>query len=148
MKNVYQIPKPKRAKKWPTVPIPKPENTEDEIPMGLIQGQEPGSRPEWIFSLALDYWKIQYIYQYKIFDYPFSGGQKIDFWCLTPILPTPVYIQGAYWHGGQRAEETKYKVWQVADKFRGKIFDPVEVWDYEIPTVDAAIQVVRVRLRI
>lgn len=148
MKNVYQLRVTKRKKPRGISDIPKPDKNIDEVTMGLIQGKEPGSRPEWIFSQGLDYWKVQYIYQYSVLGYPFSGGQKIDFWCFTPILPTPVFIQGLYWHGGQRLEETKYKVWNLTDQYRGKIFDPVEVWDYEIPTIDAAIQIVHARLRI
>lgn len=147
--NVFQMPKPKRTGlQKHAIPNPEPDPIPEEDPMGLIQGREPGSKPEWRFAVALDYWKIQYIYQYEVFDYPFSGSQKIDFWCLTPVLPTPVFIQGDYWHGGLRLEETKMNVWKVADRFMGKIFDPVEVWEHEIPTVDAAIQVAKSRLRV
>lgn len=148
MKNVYQLPISKQKQARISIPIPEPEPLPDEEAIGLVQGQEPGSKEEWRVSVALDYWKIGYIYQYEIFDYPFAGSQKIDFWCFTPILPTPLFVQGLYWHGGLRTEESKYKVWKVSDRFRGQIFDPVEIWDYEIQTIDAAIQVVRARLRI
>jgi len=111
-----------------------------------IQGLMPDSKEEFWISLALDKLGYEYIYQYQVFGGNVMGGQKIDFWVLTAPLPTPLYIQSERWHGGSRALESKLKIQRVASEYFGQILPPIEIWDYEIPTPDMAVVVVKARL--
>lgn len=147
--NVYLLKETGRHRAYGSkVEIPSPEELRIEEEITPIQGHDPGSKEEWRFAKALDYLGVYYVYQYAIWDYPFYGSQKIDFLVFTPVLPTPVFIQGTYWHTGKYAEQTKYNLQKVADAFRGQFYDPIEIWDYEIPTVDHAISVAKQRLKL
>jgi hypothetical protein len=118
-----------------------------EPPMGLIHGQEPDSQEEWRVALALNRLGLNYYYQFSVGGGRFTkGGQVVDFWVMTVPLPTPLFVQGEYCHSGTKAAETKLKLAQIQRIFNGQCNTPVEIWDYEIPTVDAAYQVVKARL--
>lgn len=112
-----------------------------------IQGHMPDSKEEYWVSLALDKLGYDYYYQYKVYGGTnLLGGQVIDFWVLTNPLPTPLYVQGKYWHGGDKAQASRYKIAQLTSDYAGQILTPVEIWDYEIPTPDVTLLVVKARL--
>ncbi|MHC4736071.1 MAG: hypothetical protein ACYTDW_16670, partial [Planctomycetota bacterium] len=60
----------------PPLKLPPLKDPEEEI--GLVQGKQPGSRPEWWISKALDRYKINYIFQYEVFGGNQRGGLIID----------------------------------------------------------------------
>jgi len=102
---------------------------------------------EWRVYLALERLRLKYIYQYSIAGgHRLAGGQVIDFFVYTHPLPTPVYVQGDYWHGGNRSYETALKVAMANRLFRGRAMPVVELWEHELSTDDAAYLVVKERL--
>lgn len=134
--------------KVPTRPRPldkAPRQQEEEL--RPIQGKKPGSREEYRVSKALDRLKLDYIYQYSFMGGSSRpGGQIIDFWVYTVPLPTPLYVQGKYWHGSGKRASDLLKQSRVARVLRGMVNLAIEIWDYEIPTMEKAYQVCRERL--
>lgn len=129
----------------PKFQIPKEEKSEDEI--GLIQGQIPGSRIEWYVALALNKLGLQYIYQYSIGGGRlFRGGQVIDFFVFTVPLPTPLFVQGDYWHRGTRAAATILNLERAKNLLKGQAADPVEIWEHEALDEGMAYQTVKRKL--
>ena len=110
-------------------------------PQGLIQGQIPGSNEEWLVSLALDRLGLRYTYQYSINGgASVAGGQIIDFVVWTVPAPTPVEVQGDYWHS---SGDEVWKMEQIKQAFHGQ--EPILLWDYEFSTVDEAVTLLRTR---
>ena len=134
--------------KIPTKPRPLDKTpTQTEPEPYPIQGKTPGSREEFRVALALDRLKLGYIYQYGFMGgASLPGGQIIDFWVYTVPLPTPVYVQGKYWHGSSKRTDDRLKQSRVNRAMKGQVNLPVEIWDYEIPTMDRAYQVCKERL--
>jgi hypothetical protein len=147
--KVYQFGK-KRAKNIPLknkpvedVEVKKPN--EDEILS--INGITPGSKEEYWVALALKRLDLEFIYQYSISGgRSVRGGQIIDFLVYTVPLPTPVFVQGEYWHSGTRNATTQFKVVAAQRYFGGEAQPPVEIWDYEIPDRETTYQVVKRKL--
>ena len=77
-----------------------------------------------------------------------DGGQVVDFWVYTNPLPTPIYVQGWYFHyaTAARAAQSKRNLMYIEDRLRGKANKPVEIIDLEIPTPDDTVRVVRKKL--
>lgn len=127
----------------------KDESTlkEPEEEIGLIHGQIPGSSLEWRVALALDTLKLNYSYQVPLAGGRlFRGGQVLDFLVYTVPLPTPLFVQGDYWHGGTRSAESKYKVDEVKRIMGSYCADPVEIWEHEALTKEQALDTVRRKL--
>lgn len=146
--SVYQMKLPK-VRKRSRMSIPEPEEEKQpEQEIQPIQGIMPDSRAEWTFALALNKLGYIYIFQYRVMDYPLRGSQKIDFWVLNTVPhPTPVYIQGAFWHLGSKTAESSYKIAELRRIFRGRINEPAIIYDFEITTLDDAIRVAKQRLK-
>jgi len=89
--------------------------------------------------------KVPFDYQVSVMGgRSFPGGQVIDFLVRLPPKPTPVYIQGTYWHGPGRTKTGQEFLKQQFVKRRMPGWaDPVEVWDYQLRTVADALRVVR-----
>lgn len=113
-----------------------------------VQGIMPDSKEEFWIAQGLYAIGMKFYYQYRIAGGSrVKGGQIIDFWLLTPILPTPLLMNGVYWHSGARAADDNYKLMELRRIFRGKIYEPIIIWDYEIPTPDMAKSVVKARVK-
>lgn len=120
----------------------KAEKREENLP-DTIQGKSVGSTEEARLAVALGFLQIPFEYQYWVFGgSAFRGGQIIDFLVFTAPLPTPVYVQSRYWHGPEirKGNEDLLKMAQVRKHMKGWA-DPIEIWDYELTSVEAAIQV-------
>jgi hypothetical protein len=115
-------------------------------PIGTIGGKKPGSQEEWRFAKALTRLGYQYMFQYSIQGGRLAGGQVIDFMVATVPLPTPVFIQGSYWHSGTYGRSRLLNLAKTEAALGGQAYPPVEVWDYEIPTMEDAMRVIRQRL--
>ena len=124
--------------------IDKPPAAAKEV-VGLIQGRVPMSIIEWRVSLALNRLHLGYIYQYSIAggSRHLSGGQVIDFFVYTHPLPTPVYVQGGYWHGGAKSYESQLKVAMANKLFKGRAMPVVQLWEKDLSTDDAAFLTVK-----
>lgn len=113
-----------------------------------IQGIMPDSVQEWRVAKALDHYKMSYRYQYAVYGgKQLAGGQVIDFLVYTVPLPTPVYVQGDYWHRSSKTSTDALKQARVKHLFSGQINNPVEIWEHEIPTVEDAQRIIQERLR-
>ena len=108
-----------------------------------VRGQAAGSVNEENTAAALDKLGLDYAYQYSWGGGRVLGGQVIDFIVYTKPKPTPVYVQGAYWHGGKNAMESKLKMWQVEAATRAYWFAPVELTEEETSTVDKAYEAIK-----
>ena len=109
----------------------------------------PDSKEEYWVALAL--WKlhIDFVFQYQLFGgRKYKGGQVVDFWVYTMPLPTPLLVQGWYFHyaTAERASQSKLNIMYLESRLNGKAMKPVEVFDTEMPTPDDAYVVVKRKL--
>lgn len=145
--GVYQMKDPRGAKvKVPLEKIFESEAKDPDEIVTPIQGKDPGSVEEWRYSKGLDYFGIRYYYQYYVLGATFdaAGSQILDFLADTNPLPTPVYIQGLYWHyGGSLDEETRYKIEALMSEYGGVFAEPVIVMAPEVTSISAAIELIR-----
>lgn len=146
--KVFQFGKNRRGKKLNIKPRPKMDSGKEiEPPLTEIQGIMPDSRPEWRVAMALNKMRIEYDYQYSLGGGKrYAGGQVIDFMVYTAPLPTPIYVQGDYWHRGAKSTSDSYKQAQVIRIFHGQVNLPLLIWEHEIPNVDAAFALLRRKL--
>lgn len=114
--------------------------------IGTVQGQTPGSKEEWRLACALYQLGLAFIYQYPVFGGRVTGGQVIDFWITSTHLPTPLYMNGRAWHNNKNKSVDDYKLYKLKKIYHGMIREPVIVWDDEVPSVSAALQVLKRKL--
>lgn len=147
MKGVYQFPV-KKQKKVSIKPRPLDiaKTTKNDVILP-VQGIMPDSKEEYWVAKALHQIGMKFYFQYRVKGGTrVKGGQVIDFWLLTPILDTPLWVNGVYWHSGARAADDSYKVAEIKRIYRGRIYEPIIIWDYEIPTPELALSVVKARV--
>ena len=137
----------------PTLKLPpKFKTTKPAFPeIKRVQGIMPDSKEEYWVALAL--WKLHmdFIFQYQLFGgRQYKGGQVVDFWVLTRPLPTPIFVQGWYYHYGtaERAAQSKMNLMYIESRLNGKANKPIEVLDIEMPTPDDAFYVVKRKLHL
>jgi hypothetical protein len=126
---------------------PKPTSylapTKPAEQVGTIHGQTPGSMEEWRTAKAL--WRAGWAFAYQV---PVAGGrsrrggQVVDFLVYTPVRPTPIYVQGSYWHGGAAESEDRIKQALLQRQVGGRWADPIILWDYELKDDDMAYQTI------
>lgn len=119
-----------------------------EVEIKEIQGIMPDSKEEYFVAIALRRLGFDFIYQYRIGGGRlFRGGQVIDFLVFTVPQPTPIFVQGEYWHAGRRNAETVFRVLEAERMLAGQARKPIEIWDYEVPDPEAAFQLLKRKLR-
>ena len=114
-----------------------------------IQGMMPDSKEEYWVALALYRLKLDFEFQYQLFGgRKYKGGQVIDFWVRTVPLPTPIFVQGWYFHyaTAEKAAQSRLNLMYLEGRLRGLAMKPVEVLDIEMPTPEDAYQVVKRKL--
>lgn len=122
----------------------KPEVTVVEPPIQDVQGKKVGSVQEWRVAYCLMvHLRVPFIYQKPVSGGRVRGGQVVDFWVETKPLPTPVYVNGDYWHHGLKAIEDDLKVQSLIREYRGQINMPVILWEHTLPTMDATLTMLR-----
>lgn len=62
------------------------------------------------------------------------GGQVVDFMVQTLPLPTPLYVNGEYFHGSAVAERDKLLRDMLYSYMHGQINPPVVVWGDQLQT--------------
>ena len=114
-----------------------------------IQGTMPDSKEEYWCALALYRLKLDFTFQKHVMGGRSGrGGQVVDFWVKTAPLPTPVYIQGDYWHyAAGRSYDSKLKIAKLKSYYGSSIAEPVEILTSTTPTPDAMFRVVKRELR-
>jgi hypothetical protein len=116
----------------------------EEPPIQPVQGIMPASVQEWRVALALYRLGLSFYYQYEVFGgRSLRGGQIIDFWVFTVPLPTPVYVQGDYWHRGSKEMQDALKVADLKRRYQGQIAEPLLVWEHELTSMDEAYKTMK-----
>lgn len=109
-----------------------------------VKGIMPDSKEEYFTALALDKMRLDYDYQYQVEGgRQFRGGQIVDFMVWTAPLPTPIYVQGAYWHSGLQKMQDIVNVERLKSVFYGQIRDPLLVDTVYLATRDMAYATIR-----
>ena len=151
-KRKYYIPSRSGIGRKPMLHIPAKLPNYFKMPepeIQRVQGIMPDSKEEFWVALALYKLKIDFVFQYQLFGgRKYKGGQVIDFWVYTMPLPTPIFVQGWYFHysTAEKTAQTKLNLMYLESRLAGKANKPVEILDTEIPTVDDAYMVVKRKL--
>ena len=111
-----------------------------------VQGKMPQSKEEFWVALALNKLGIRYTFQYPVGGYRLRGSTIIDFMIETRPLQTPLWVNGLYWHGAENMQSTLASIRETMRKLRGKVTTEIIIWDYEIPTEEVTLEVVRMRV--
>ncbi len=114
-----------------------------------VKGTMPDSKEEYWCALALYRLKLDFEFQKHVMGGRSGrGGQVIDFWVYTVPKPTPVYIQGDYWHyANGRGYQSQLNIAKLKSYYGTSIMEPVEILTSMTPTPDAMYSVVKRLLR-
>ncbi len=114
-----------------------------------VKGVMPDSKEEFWCALALYRLKLDFEFQKHVMGGRSGrGGQVVDFWVHTAPLPTPIYIQGDYWHyAAGRSYQSQLNIAKLKSYYGSKIAEPVEILTSTTPTPDAMYRVVKKELR-
>lgn len=104
----------------------------------LVKGIVVDSLNEANVAMALDRMELDYEYQYNFGVRGVAGSQIIDFLVETMPRPTPLFVNGEYWHTGSYAINEAVKMEQIKSVTRGTWADPKIIWGDESNTVDEA----------
>lgn len=127
----------------------KKPKAKDEPPIQPVQGIMPDSVQEWRVAVALNRLKLDYSFQYAIDGgRTRRGGQVIDFLVYTVPFPTPVFVQGVYWHDRKTENEDHLKQLRAQRLFNGQIAPNVLLKDTELTTMSEAYAVVKRELNL
>lgn len=119
----------------------KAEKREEELPE-IVQGKQVESKEEARVAVALGF--LKFPFRYRFWAIGAEGirlSVEVDFLVMTRPLPTPLLVQGTYWHGPGRGRGTIDKLNQARLRRIHGWADPKEIWDYQIPTVWDAVKV-------
>ena len=99
---------------------------------------------EYFVAGALDIIGLEYVFQLSI-----AGGKSLsfgiilDFLVETVPLPTPLWVQGDYWHTGARRQKDLRQQDIVRQYMGGAILEPIEIWGHESNSAEAALSAIR-----
>lgn len=139
--KVYVRPKPVGATHVPKEKFPEKKP---------VQGIMPDSKEEWWCALALYKLHIDFVFQKNVMGGRTGrGGQVVDFWAFTVPKPTPIYIQGDFWHyAAGRSYQSQLNIAKLKSYYGASIAEPVEILTSTTPTPEAMYQVVRRELKV
>ena len=111
-----------------------------EEPLGLIEGQVPGSTEEWWVALALWHYDVQFMYQFQIFGgVSRRGGLIVDFVVWNPMT-TPFLVHGNYWHRNEMDGGDKTSLVAIEQYFKR---EAIILWGYDAETKEDVDEFVR-----
>ena len=109
-----------------------------------VRGKHASSY-EYNVGAALDYYSLDFLFQV---DYwggrRFRGGIVVDFLVFTTPLPTPIWVNGEYWHAGNRAELDRLQMAML--EVMGHVAKPLAWYGEDCDTYDKAKHTVRKEL--
>ena len=111
-----------------------------------VHGQVASSINEYNVAMALEHYDLDYEYQYFFGLARIKGFQILDFLVKTDPKPTPLNVQGTYWHTGRYAREEQVKVLALNSRMRKYWAEMVHIWDNECETIEDAIEAVGKKL--
>jgi len=108
----------------------------------IIQGHVVASKEEGFVASALKRFGWDFVYQQPFFGgRQIAGGFVVDFLVITAPLPTPVWVQGEYWHSGAQAERDKLNQALLRSKIKG--YAPaVDLWGENLSDQDETDQTI------
>ena len=112
----------------------------------FIHGQTAASVNEYNVAMALEHFDLDYEYQYFFGLARIKGFQIIDFLVKTDPKPTPLNVQGTYWHTGRYAREEQIKVLALNSRMRRIWAEMVHIWENECETIEDAMEAVGKKL--
>lgn len=139
MLTEYRFPIRQRAKHTPKrVRALQTTRAQERPALGAIR-----SRPEQLVYWAL--LELGYRKEDIFVQQPIMGGRDIRGGFVGDIVvykphPCLISIKGYYWHSNDEKEFLNDAV------LAGEYSEYVVIWDYEIPTYEAAVEVVRMRV--
>ena len=114
-----------------------------DAPDYQVQGKSATSY-EYNVAKALETVDLPYMFQYQLFGgRARRGGIVLDFLVFTRPLSTPVFVNGGYWHSGQKRSEDELEQNLVFYYAKGEFQKPVIFWDEDCKTEEAALNAVR-----
>ncbi len=111
-----------------------------------VHGIKVDSINEKNVAVALDKLGYEYAYQKYLGAGGIRGTSIIDFLVYTVPKPTPLFVHGAYWHGGQFAFTSRLQEQFINAKMRGTWAMAVIIWEYECETEEMAFQALQSKL--
>ena len=110
-------------------------------PGGTVQNQDASSY-ELRVARALDKLKLRYIFQYRILPERRGVGYSIlDFLVLTVPLPTPLEVNGEFWH--QPANNQDQVLLEAQLNAAGRFNPLITLWDADLQDDDTTLASLR-----
>lgn len=118
---------------------------EENLPT-VIQGKRVTSLEEARTAVGLQILGWRFVFQKAFFGGRTTpGGIVVDFLVLTPGPATPLLMQSRYWHTIR--DRRSKDLFQLARLLRlPNLAPPIEIWDYEVRTLEQTIRVLLKRL--
>jgi len=137
----FQISKKRTAK--PDVkdrPKEKLANTDSKEPpvSAMFVQNQKATAPEWRVAQALNRRGIGYDYQKEIMGGRDPGGVVLDFYVYTVPLPTPMNVNGDYWHRLSKNYSDTLKEARTNAAMGQSANQMVVVWERDLGSVDDA----------
>jgi hypothetical protein len=110
---------------------------EPPVAQMFIQGKK-ATTPEWRIGKALDKMGLTYKFQYSILGGRNPGGQVLDYYIYTVPLPTPLNVNGDYWHRLNKSYRDNLKANQTNELFNNAANPLVIAWEHDLGSIDEA----------
>ena len=111
-----------------------------------VRGKKASSY-EYNFANALDYWRLDFLFQIDYWGGRSTlGGMVLDFLVYTVPLPTPVWVNGEYWHRLGRKQLDFLQQSLITVLFQGRVNPPLVLWGKDVGTFEDAKSTVRRKL--
>lgn len=103
----------------------------------MVKGRVVDSKEEWFVSNSLTKYGWEFIYQQPYFGgWMVSGGFVVDFLVITVPLPTPLWVNGEYWHSGVQAERDALHQTLLQSRLRGQYLPAKTLWAEDLSDQD------------
>jgi hypothetical protein len=112
----------------------------------IVHGIKVDSIQEYYIARGLDKMNLEYAYQYYLGGAGIRGSQIIDFLVYTDPKPTPLQVQGEYWHGGVRAADEALKEADINARMRGTWANVIMIYENECSTEEQAFKTLQEKL--
>jgi hypothetical protein len=101
-----------------------------------VQGRVVDSKEEYWVSRSLLKYGWNFGYQVAFFGgWQTSGGFVVDFIVETVPLPTPLWVNGEYWHSGAQAERDRLNQLLLQSRVKGYL-EAKTVWGEDLTDQD------------
>jgi hypothetical protein len=124
--------------------VPERKAQADDAPVRYEVHGKRASSYEYYVSVALDKFGLDYLFQV---DYwggrRLAGGMVLDFLVFTEPVPTPIFVQGAYFHQGERRSVDSFQAAQLQHLFHGQVRPALFWYNPDVSSIEAAERAVK-----